>query len=112
METGRLGIRVNLNIMILSKFKSIFFALGILTCISLLFSACDEKKNQTKVKLSFQERRAVDTLYKNQVSQLSPLLDSICDANFDERVQSSIDSILYIRREEEALLRKKIPIQK
>jgi hypothetical protein len=80
--------------------------------LSFLLSACDEKKNQTKVKLSFQERRAVDTLYKEQITQLSPFLDSICDVNFDKRVQSSIDSILHIRREEEALLRKKIPIQK
>ena len=78
----------------------------------MLFSSCDEKKNSPEIKLSYQERRAVDTLYKNRVLELSPLMDSICDMNFDAMVESSIDSILTERRAEEERLRKKIPIQK
>lgn len=87
---------------------------GLVLCIPaiLLFSACDDSKNRTQVKLSYQERRAIDTLYKVKVLELSPILDSLCDAHFDKSVQESIDSILSERRAEEERLRRKIPIQR
>lgn len=78
----------------------------------ILFPACDDSKNRTQIKLSYQERRIVDTIYKDRVLELAEVLDSICDENFDEIVKSSIDSILTERRAEEERLRKKIPIQR
>ena len=85
---------------------------GLFAGLFTLFSACDEGKTRTQIKLSYQERRAVDTLYKERVLELGPVLDSICDANFDQMVQASIDSILTERQAEEERLRKKIPIQR
>ncbi|MCB0654172.1 MAG: hypothetical protein KDC85_23025 [Saprospiraceae bacterium] len=93
------------------KFPAIYC---LVFCISgtLLFSACDDSKNRTQIKLSYQERRAIDTLYKVKVLELSPILDSLCDARFEKSVQESIDSILSERRAEEERLRRKIPIQR
>lgn len=96
------------------KMKSIkhIQALFIGVAVMALFSSCDDSKNRTQIKLSYQERRAVDTLYKERVIELGTVMDSICDANFDNMVQTSIDSILTERRAEEERLRKKIPIQR
>jgi hypothetical protein len=87
-------------------------AVSFFVAFTMMLTGCDDSKNRTEIKLSYQERRAVDTLYKERILELAPIMDSLCDTNFEAMVQSSIDSILTERRAEEERLRKKIPIQR
>ncbi len=48
--------------------KSIFVLLAVTV---MLFPACDDSKNRTQIKLSYQERRIVDTIYKERVLKLA-----------------------------------------
>ena len=89
------------------KIKAGLFAL---VCLSFFFS-CEEEKANVKIKLSYSERRVVDTLYNEVVQQLSADMDSLCELNFEKNVQIMIDSILQMRRLDEERLRRKIPIK-
>jgi len=42
----------------------------------------------------------VDTLAPRETKRLRPLLDSLCDADFDANVQKAVDSIIIIRLQE------------
>lgn len=92
------------------RWKTLFLRSTIFLFGLFLLPTC-EADPSTKIKLSYSERRAVDTLYKERLLLLSPILDSICDTNFEKEVQATIDSILQMRRADEMRLRKKIPIK-
>lgn len=76
------------------------FALG------LLLQACGEPP---PIKLKPDEIRWVDTLFLREIEDLKPELDSLCEMNFDERVAQAVDSIVKVRKLEEAKLRARIP---
>lgn len=79
--------------------------IGLCIACSLFGIACGGSENQTKVRLTQKERVRVDTLYTREVKVLRPRLDSICDTSFDAMVDRMVDSIIKVRREEEARLR-------
>lgn len=81
-----------------------------LVCLFFLL-ACEEEKANVKIKLSYSERRVVDTLYNEAIQSISANLDSLCDVNYEENVQLMTDSILQMRRLDEERLRRKIPIK-
>jgi len=71
---------------------------------NLLLNSCTEP---APVSLSSEDRAIVDTLYSEQVQELRPRLDSLCEAIFDEEVQKTVDSMLVERRAEEERLRRR-----
>lgn len=73
----------------------------------LAIAACKEQK--TNYNLTSGERAQIDTLYLNEINGLRPKLDSACAAQFDQMVQHALDSILVVRRQEEAKMRERIP---
>jgi hypothetical protein len=86
--------------------------LFVVVSILLLLFACGGGGNEeVNLRLTSDQRRAVDTLVANQVKKLRPFYDSTCVANFDEMVEAATDSIVQRRLEEEARLRARIPLQ-
>lgn len=69
-----------------------------------LFTACDQQKNEKEIRLSYNERREVDTLYREKIKILAPQLDSLCDLGKDTTLLKAIDSIKRIRKQEEIKL--------
>lgn len=82
-----------------------FIASGML--LMLTMSACKEQK--TNYNLTSGERAQIDTLYLNEINAVRPKLDSLCEAQFEQMVQHALDSILLVRRQEEAKMRERIP---
>ena len=60
--------------------------------------------------LSAKDRELIDTLYIRELRVLRPQLDSLCEARFDEEVERKVDSMLEVRRAEEARLRERIKV--
>jgi hypothetical protein len=57
--------------------------------------------------LNSKDRNLIDSLYRDEVAILKPMLDSICDSRFEERIAQAVDSIMEIRvREIEEQLRR------
>ena len=82
--------------------------LGILV-IANITSRCTEEPPPY---LAAKDRELIDTLYIRELRIVRPQLDSLCEAIFEEEVQRSVDSMLAVRRAEEARLRQRIkPIQ-
>lgn len=67
--------------------------------------ACEE---QPPPSLTSTQRELIDTLYLQKIEGLRLQLDSICDADFAVNVQKAVDSLLVVRKEEEARLRQRI----
>jgi hypothetical protein len=66
--------------------------------IALLFLAsCTEPPPPS---LSSKDRKFADSLYRDSINFLKPVIDSICELNFDENVQATVDSIMAERLEE------------
>lgn len=75
--------------------------------ISVLTGGCTEEPPPT---LLGKDRELIDTLYLQEVQVLRPQLDSLCEAIFEEEVARSVDSMVAIRRQEEARLRERIKL--
>ena len=69
-------------------------------------SGCGGK--EPEMRLTSAERVRVDTIVQQRMEVLRPQMDSLCDANFDQWVLEAVDSIIQIRKEEEARLRARI----
>ncbi len=67
-------------------------------------TSCTERD----VRLSVNDRQAVDTIYLHKLDSLRPIWDTLCSANRDRMIQEAVDSLVRIRREEEARLRERI----
>lgn len=78
---------------------------GLISGVLLLLIACEEGPPPA---LTSSQREMIDTLYLRKVEVLRPQLDSICDANFAANVQQAVDSLVKVRKEEEARLRERI----
>ncbi len=77
-----------------------------LLCLTLLLLlACSEEPLPA---LTASQREMIDTLYLRKVAVLRPQLDSACNANFAANVQRAVDSLIKVRKEEEARLRKRM----
>lgn len=79
----------------------------VVVIVSLMF-ACGKQKEEPLPSLTYQQREIVDTLYMEQVAELRPILDSICEAEHAGRVARAVDSLIKVRKEEEARLRARI----
>lgn len=78
---------------------------GIILCLAgliLLTGACDQGPPPA---FTSTERELIDTLYLRRVSVLRPQLDSACEASFNTNVINIADSLVKVRRAEEAELR-------
>lgn len=80
--------------------------------ISLLstFVACSSGADDNiNIRLTMDERERIDDLVGKDMDSIRPLYDSICDADFADRVAVATDSIVQRMLEEEARLRARIP---
>lgn len=68
----------------------------------LSFASCREK---IPLKLTSRQADLADTLFLREAKDIRQRMDSICQADFDERVQRAVDSMLVVRRKEEEALR-------
>lgn len=85
-------------------------ALGtLLVAVLLLVASCEEKA--TQIRLTSSERIRIDTLTKQRVDSLVPVLDSLCEAQYDSLVQYALDSIVDLRRSEERKIRERLKLQ-
>lgn len=50
--------------------------------------------------LSSADRKIADSIYRDSINYLKPLIDSLCELNFDQQVQATVDSIMEERLEE------------
>ncbi len=74
------------------------------------FAACSGGETESvNVRLTMEERELIDELVTERMDSLRPLLDSLCQATFADRVAVATDSIIQRRLEEEARLRARIP---
>ncbi len=81
-------------------------------CILILATpACKEQPEQLPA-LTFRQRELADTLYLQKIAVLRPQWDSLCDARFDSSVRVAVDSLIRVRKEEEARLRARIQQQR
>lgn len=81
--------------------------IGCIVAVLLLTWSCGGE-DRTQVRLSSEERRLIDTLFLEQVKIVVPIMDSICDAQFEEHVKMAVDSIVKVRKEEEKILRERM----
>jgi hypothetical protein len=80
-----------------------------LLALLLVTPACKKQEN-IRIKLTSRERELIDTLYTERIKVLRPQWDSMCTASHDSLLQIVLDSIIRVRREEEARLRSRIVI--
>jgi hypothetical protein len=80
-------------------------SLLIVVCL-VLMSSCE--KEITSIRLTSRERIRIDTIAKQKIDSLIPVMDSICIANYEELRDKALDSILTIRKEEELKIRSRI----
>ncbi len=68
-------------------------------------AACKEK---IPLKLTSHQTDLADTMFLRRAKVIRPMLDSVCEANFEARVKRAVDSMLVIRRKEEEELRARL----
>ncbi len=79
------------------------FAIGLV--LFFLIAGCKESPPPA---FTSRQREWMDTLYLERVSGLRERLDSTCDANYSQLLQHAVDSLIRVRKEEEAKLRARI----
>jgi len=72
----------------------------------MLGSGCEEDIGN--IRLTSRERIRIDTLAKQKIDSLVPVMDSICIARYDSLRARALDSILTTRRAEEQKIRSRI----
>ncbi|NJB87312.1 hypothetical protein GGR26_003092 [Lewinella marina] len=80
----------------------------ILFLVGLLVSACEPEK-AVRVQLTPEQRDAFQAIAAARIDSLRPLLDSLCQQSFEDRVAIATDSIVQRRLEEETRLRARLP---
>jgi hypothetical protein len=76
--------------------------------LALIGCASDTEEN-INIRLTMEERERINELVSTEMDSLRPLYDSICKADFEDRVAVATDSIVQRMLEEEARLRARIP---
>ena len=69
-------------------------------CLGLFLISCTSRR----VKPDRESRRAIDTIYKNNVMLIQPKIDSLCASLYDSIYAVAVDSILHDRQEEMNIL--------
>ncbi|TXF89170.1 hypothetical protein FUA23_11710 [Neolewinella aurantiaca] len=81
-----------------------------LASLSLALAACSsDSKENVNIRLTMDERERIDDLVGEAMDSIRPLYDSLCKADFSDRVAVATDSIVQRMLEEEARLRARIP---
>ena len=83
------------------------FILPVLVC-ALLYGACTDN---APTRLSSAQMQLLDSLVTVQMPLVRQEEDSICTADFEKKLRRMVDSLLIVRREEEARLRQRMPKQ-
>jgi hypothetical protein len=86
------------------------FLYGFLWCCCLLLAA-GSCTDDAPSRLSSSQIEALDSLVAAQMPLVRVEQDSLCATDFGERLRHLVDSLLIVRREEEARLRQRIPKQ-
>lgn len=82
----------------------------LLTLLLINLASCSSDSDENvNIRLTMDERERIDDLVGIQMDSIRPLYDSICKADFADRVAVATDSIVQRRLEEEARLRARIP---
>ncbi|HRF37993.1 MAG TPA: hypothetical protein PK198_04320 [Saprospiraceae bacterium] len=84
------------------------YLLPIFVCAALLYGGCTD---DAPTRLSSDQLQLLDSLVTVQMPLVRQEEDSICKADFDKKLRRMVDSMLVIRREEEARLRQRMPKQ-
>ncbi len=84
--------------------------LNLILLLSLTVGAC-QKHEEKLPELTFRQRELADTLYLQRINVLRPLWDSLCTTHHDSLVQVAVDSLIRVRKAEEARLRARIQQQ-
>jgi len=79
----------------------------LLSLLALIGCASDAEEN-INIRLTMDERERIDELVSEEMDSLRPRYDSICKADFQDRVAVMTDSIVQRMLEEEARLRARI----
>ena len=72
-----------------------------------LLAGC-EPPEEAPIRLTSRERIRIDTLANQQIDSLRPIMDSICDAAYQEILERAVDSLVDVRKREEEKLRARI----
>ncbi|MBB4078921.1 hypothetical protein GGR28_001538 [Lewinella aquimaris] len=80
---------------------------ALLLLLSLVLFGCGEDE-VVRVQLTPDQREEYQEIASNRLDSLRPLLDSICQATFEDRVAVATDSIVQRRLEEELRLRARL----
>jgi hypothetical protein len=83
------------------------YLLPIFVC-ALSFGACTDN---APTRLSSAQLQLLDSLVTVQMPLVRQEEDSICNADFNKKLRRMVDSLLIVRREEEARLRQRMPKQ-
>lgn len=83
--------------------KAIFAA----PLLAALLSGC-EPPEEAPIRLTSRERIRIDTLANQQIDSLRPVMDSICDAAYQDILERAVDSLVEVRKREEEKLRARI----
>lgn len=78
--------------------------------LGFLLSSCQGETEQRYRLTSFEKRR-LDTLYEQELQVLRPKLDSLCEFNYEKRMQATIDSLVQLGRMEADALRQRNPLE-
>lgn len=82
----------------------------LLTVLFLSLTTCSsDNEENINIRLTMGERERIDELVSQEMDSIRPLYDSICKADFADRVAIATDSIVQRSLEEEARLRARIP---
>lgn len=71
----------------------VFIASGLLSC------------GEPEIRLTRAERKMIDTLFNHKIDSISPIIDSLCNAEKSVLVQQAADSIIKERKQKEMRLR-------
>ena len=75
-----------------------------------LLAACSSgSEENVNIRLTMDERERIDKMVGKDMDSIRPLYDSLCQADFADRVAVATDSIVQRLLEEEARLRARIP---
>lgn len=81
----------------------------LLTVLLLSLTTCSSGNEENiNIRLTMDERDRIDELVSQDMDSIRPLYDSLCKADFADRVSVATDSIVQRRLEEEARLRARI----
>lgn len=82
-----------------------FLAIIYLAVGGFLLPSCETQDSGEQFKLSYRERQIIDSIFKEEVRIIGPMMDSLCSINEKEQIDHLVDSLIRQRRIEEIKLR-------